>query len=204
MVLKGLVHGALIGFAIAAPVGPVGMMVIRRTLEGGLLRGVLAGLGAALADAFYGAIGAIGLTFVSHFLSEYGFWIRLGGGALICYLGVHTFLAPPPAASDTGAPPHHARAFLSTLLLGLANPTTILAFAAAFAAFGPGSYTKDYVTASVVMCSVFAGASLWWLMLTASVSLLRGRLSLNGMKWINRVAGSLLVAFGILSVLSAF
>lgn len=204
MVFKGLVHGVLIGFAIAAPVGPVGMMVIRRTLEDGLFRGVLAGLGAALADACYGAIGAIGLTFVTYFLNEYGFWIRLGGGALICYLGVHTFLARPQAASDAGAPPHHARAFVSTLLLGLANPTTILAFAAAFAAFGPGSYTQDYVTASVVMSSVFAGATLWWLMLTASVSLLRGRLSLNGMQWINRVAGSLLVAFGILSVLSAF
>src|SRR6478735_6371119 len=89
--LKGLV----LGFSIAAPVGPIGVLCIRRSLAEGRVVGFVSGLGAATADAFYGAVAAFGLTFISALLVSQQLWLRAIGGAFLCYLGVKTFLAPP-------------------------------------------------------------------------------------------------------------
>ncbi|MFO7679837.1 MAG: LysE family transporter [Chloroflexota bacterium] len=143
-------QGVLFGLAIAAPVGPIGVLTIRRTLVGGMLFGLLSGLGAATADAVYGSVAALGLTAVSDFLVQQQTWLRLIGALFLFYLGLQTLRAKsvnsvqftvnsePPAVAAI----HHSQlshAFFSTLLLTLSNPVTILSFTAVFAGFGVGS-----------------------------------------------------------------
>jgi len=204
MVLEFFARGTLIGFAIAAPVGPIGLLVIRRTLSDGRTLGLLTGLGAATADALYGCVGAFGLTFISGVLLGYSFWTRLIGGLFLCWLGISTTRAKPDTEAASASATKAASAYLSTMLLTLANPATILSFAAVFAGFGLGTKGADYKTAAVIVAGVFTGSALWWLLLSGGVSLVRHRLAPATMRWINRGAGAFLLAFGIAALVSLF
>jgi threonine/homoserine/homoserine lactone efflux protein len=187
--------GAAIGFAIAAPVGPIGVLCIRRSLSDGMLKGFTAGLGAATADAAYGCVAGFGLTAVSGFLVEHRTWLGLIGGVFLCYLGIRTFFSAPAQASasrDSG----FASVYGSTFLLTLANPSTILSFAAVFSALGLG-ISADYLGAGALVLGVFLGSALWWLALSGGVGLLRSRMTPAWMRAINRVSGAVLLAFGI-------
>src|SRR5690348_16095287 len=144
-------RGLVIGFAIAAPVGPIGMLVIRRTLTDGRLLGLLTGLGAAVADALYGCVGAFGLTFISRFLVGYAFWTKLIGGLFLLWLGISSFRAKPRDESGDASKVRYLTAFLSTLVLTLANPVTILSFMAVFAGLGLGMKPGDYGAAGMVV-----------------------------------------------------
>jgi threonine/homoserine/homoserine lactone efflux protein len=196
MSLAFMVKGLVIGFSIAAPVGPIGVLCIRRSLRDGMAAGFAAGLGAATADAAYGAVAGFGLTAVSGFLIGQRFWIGLFGGAFLCYLGVRAFLSRPASevAPEKGA--GLAATYASTLLLTLANPATILSFAVIFAAFGLGA-AIDYRAASSLVLGVFAGSALWWLILSGIFGLLRRRVSPKWMLVVNRVSGIVLIAFGV-------
>lgn len=197
-----LARGLVIGFAIAAPVGPIGMLVIRRTLADGRLLGLLTGLGAAAADALYGCVGAFGLTFISSVLMGYAFWTKLVGGAFLIYLGVSTFRAKPREDGAGASKVRYAAAFLSTLVLTLANPATILSFMAVFAGLGLGTTAGDYGAAGIVVAGVFIGSAIWWLILSGGVSLVRHKLKPGTMKWINYGSGAFLSAFGIYALAS--
>jgi len=196
-----LSRGLIIGFSIAAPVGPIGILVIRRTLSDGRLTGLVTGLGAATADALYGCIGALGLTFISGALLGGQAWLRLIGGMFLCYLGVRTFKAPPAerAAPVTGAT--LLRSYGSTLLLTLTNPSTILSFAAVFAGLGLGNTNGQYSAATLVG-GVFLGSALWWLLLSGGINLARARISRGVLAWINRGAGAVILSFGALALLT--
>jgi len=194
--LKGL----LIGLAIAAPVGPIGVLCIRRTLKDGRGAGVATGMGAATADAAYGCVAAFGLTSVSGYLLRHQSWISVCGGAFLCYLGARTFLSRPATGSS---PAHSGRLFAaygSTLLLTLANPATVLSFAVVFAALGLPS-TASYLSAGGMVLGVFTGSALWWLALSTIVSLGRSRIDASWMQAVNRVSGAVLFAFGIFAIL---
>ena len=191
------IRGLVIGFAIAAPVGPIGMLVIRRTLAEGRLLGLLTGMGAAVADSLYGCVGAFGLTFISSFLMGYAFWTKLIGGVFLIYLGINTFRAKPKEENAGNSKVHYATAFISTLLLTLTNPATILSFMAVFAGLGLGTKGGDYGAAGIVVAGVFVGSALWWLLLSGGVSLVRHKLKPGTMKWIDYGSGAFLTAFGI-------
>ena len=193
-------RGTLVGFAIAAPVGPIGMLVIRRTLADGRMLGLLTGLGAATADAFYGCVGAFGLTFISSFLMGYALWTKLIGGAFLCYLGISTLRAKPVTEANPASKAKAMGAYLSTMLLTLANPATILSFMAVFAGLGLDTNGGDYGAASIVVAGVFIGSALWWLLLSGGVSLLQHRLAAETMKWINLGSGLFLLIFGIVAI----
>jgi threonine/homoserine/homoserine lactone efflux protein len=195
-----LIKGLIIGVSIAAPVGPIGILCIRRSLRVGMGMGFIAGLGAATADAGYGAVAGFGLTAVSGFLILHRFWIGLLGGAFLCYLGVRTFLSKPAGgpAPETGG--RALAVYGSTLVLTLANPSTILSFAVVFAAFGLGA-TADYPAAASLVIGVFVGSAIWWLTLSAGVSLVRNRVNASWMRAVNRTSGSVLFAFGIYAFL---
>lgn len=197
-----LLRGLIIGFSIAAPVGPIGVLVIRRTLAEGRLTGLVTGLGAATADALYGCIGAFGLTLVSGALLGGQLWLRVVGGLFLCYLGYRTFNAPPAerAAAVTGAT--LLRSYGATFLLTLTNPATILSFAAVFAGLGLGNTGGPYSAALVLVAGVFAGSALWWLLLSAGVSWARALISADVLRWVNRVAGAVILSFGALALLS--
>lgn len=195
-------RGLVVGFAIAAPVGPIGMLVIRRTLAEGRLLGLLTGMGAAAADSLYGCVGAFGLTFISSLLMGYAFWTKLLGGLFLVYLGISTFRAKAKEEIRGASRVRYATAFLSTLALTLTNPVTILSFMAVFAGLGLGTKAGDYGAAGIVVAGVFIGSALWWLLLSGGVALIRNKLTTGTMQWIDYGSGTFLTAFGIHALVS--
>jgi len=199
MALNFLLKGLIVGLSIAAPVGPIGLLCIRRSLEQGRVVGLVTGLGAATADAAYGCIAGFGLTAVSGFLLAHVSLLRVGGGAALCYLGVRTFLSAPAQREAQVKADGLASAYFSTLVLTLANPLTILSFVAIFAGFGLTA-SPSYGAAAVLVAGVFVGSALWWLFLSTSVALMRHRVSNSWMQAINRLSGGGIVAFGLYSL----
>jgi threonine/homoserine/homoserine lactone efflux protein len=196
-------RGVAIGFSIAAPVGPIGALCIRRTLADGRAAGFVSGLGAAAADAAYGAIAGLGLTAVSSLLLGHLTALRLVGGAFLCYLGLRTFFARP-ASDGTSAPRASLPgAFVSTCLLTLTNPTTILSFAAVFAGLGAVGPSRGLPSAATLVGGVFLGSALWWLILSALVGALRARVTTAALVWVNRLAGAVILSFGVVALIAA-
>jgi threonine/homoserine/homoserine lactone efflux protein len=193
-------EGMIIGFAIAAPVGPIGVLCIRRTLAEGRASGLVSGLGAATADALYGAVAALGLTFITALLIGGEAWLRLVGGAFLVFLGVRTFLARPVERTAPSASSGLPGAYASTLFLTLTNPTTILSFTAIFAGLGAGETNGDVLSAMVLVAGVFLGSAAWWVVLSGATSLFRTRLSARGLRWVNRVSGTVIATFGVLAL----
>lgn len=207
MYIQIIFQGILIGVTIAAPVGPIGILCIRRTLAEGRLAGFSSGFGAATADALYGAIAAFGLTFISVFLINQSLWLRLGGGSFLIYLGIKTFLSVP--SKETGLNPSSSNGdsllsyYGSTLFLTLTNPITIISFAAIFAGFGiVNNQSNDNLAASSMVLGIFLGSSIWWLSLSVLTGFFRRMVNHNTMIWINRVSGTIIVSFGLLALIS--
>jgi threonine/homoserine/homoserine lactone efflux protein len=197
-----LLRGLIIGFSIAAPVGPIGVLVIRRTLAEGHVVGLVTGLGVATADALYGCVTAFGLTFISGLLISGQFWIRLTGGLFLCCLGLRTLTAAPAERAAAAAGPNLLGAYISTFLLTLTNPLTILSFAAIVAGLGIGDAGGDYGAAALLVLGVFAGSALWWLILSGGASVLRLRLTPASLRWVNRVSGVIILGFGLLALIN--
>lgn len=200
MNLALFVRGLVVGFAIAAPVGPIGLLCIQRTLAHGRLVGLATGLGAATADAFYGLVAGLGLTAISAFLTGQRLWLGIIGGLFLCYLGVRTFLASPAdQAAKVQSQGGLWGAYLSTLLLTLTNPMTIFSFMAVFAGLGlaaAGAGQGGGMGAATLVAGVFLGSALWWLLLSGGTSLVRGWINASTLVWVNRIAGVILVGFG--------
>lgn len=195
-------RGLIIGFSIAAPVGPIGVLCIRRTLTDGRTAGFVSGLGAATADAVYGAIAGFGLTAVSGLLAREQVWLRLIGGLFLVYLGARAFLAAPARLGSSGAPVVSlGGAYATTLALTLANPMTILSFAAIFAGLGIVA-ARDYASAGALVAGVFTGSAAWWLILSSLAGMARSRLGSEALRWVNRGAGIIITAFGLLILAS--
>jgi threonine/homoserine/homoserine lactone efflux protein len=191
-----LLKGMAIGLAIAAPVGPIGLLCLRRSLEQGRAAGLATGLGAASADAIYGAIAAFGLTAISGALVAQQLWLNLGGGIFLVYLGVRTALSTPTDAAGTPPVTGLLKAYSSTLLLTLTNPLTIMSFAAVYAGLGLNA-RGSAAEAVAVVSGVFLGSALWWLLLSSSASLLRGRLGPLALRRINILSGGTIALFGL-------
>jgi threonine/homoserine/homoserine lactone efflux protein len=198
-------RGLILGFSIAAPVGPIGVLCIRRTLADGRLAGFVSGLGAATADAAYGAVAALGLTAISRALVDRQDWLRLIGGAFLCYLGWRTIRSTPAtrAAEAVARGRGLLGMYASTLGLTLTNPTTILSFVAVFAGMGfAGRSSGGTLTAVLLVLGVFLGSGSWWFILSGGVSLARGRITQRALAWVNRVSGGVIAAFGVLALAS--
>ena len=198
-----LLRGLAIGFSIAAPVGPIGVLCIRRTLAEGRASGLVSGLGAASADGIYGCIAAFGLTFISNFLVSQEVWLRLIGGVFLCYLGLKTLLAKPAEQAASAKGHGLIGAYASTFFLTLTNPMTIISFAAIFAGLGLASTRADYVSAAVLVFGVFIGSALWWLILSGGVGVFREKFNPHGLQWVNRISGAIITGFGLFALLSA-
>jgi threonine/homoserine/homoserine lactone efflux protein len=187
--LKGLAFG----FLLAATVGPMWVLCFRRTIEHGALAGFVSGMGIAVADGLYGAVAAFGLTAVSGMLLKHSFWIGLVGGVFLLYLGTAILLSRPSLESSKANPAGLLQSFLSTLGLTLANPPTILAFAAIFA--GLGLVSNDFGTAALVVLGVFLGSASWWIVLAAGANWLRNRAGAKQFRAINLVSGLSILGF---------
>lgn len=220
MLLLAFARGLLLGISIAAPVGPIGLLCIRRTLDQGRQIGFVSGCGAATADAFYGTIAAFGLAALSDQLVERAFYLQLLGGLFLCYLGLKAFFARPAAqASELSAPyspsisvstlrasrvKSSLSAYGSTLVLTLSNPATIFMFLSIFAGF---SITQgDYLQSVTLVFGVFSGSLLWWLVLVSGVGYLRSQLTPARLNRFNRLSskavGLVLMGFGLAALVS--
>jgi threonine/homoserine/homoserine lactone efflux protein len=203
-----LLKGLLLGFSIAAPVGPIGILCIRRTVADGRASGFVSGLGAATADALYGCIAGFGLKFISSLILGLHAWLNLVGGLFLLYLGIRTFVSRPATEAAQASGSGLLGAYGSTLALTLTNPMTILSFAATFAGLGlvpqPGTGIASgrYAGAVSLVLGVFAGSAFWWLLLSGGVSLFRTRLSARLLRWLNRISGLVLVGFGVWSLVN--
>lgn len=194
-------RGLILGFSIAAPVGPIGVLCIRRTLADGRRAGFVSGLGAATADAIYGSIAAFGLTAISTRLVGGQSWLRLVGGLFLCYLGIRTWRAIPVTGSAPTGSRGLVESYVSTFLLTLTNPMTILSFAAIFAGLGITA-SAGYASAAALVIGVFAGSTLWWLILSIVAGAFSRGLSSVGLRWVNRLSGAIITGFGALALLA--
>lgn len=197
-------RGIILGISIAAPVGPMSILCMRRILAQGRGAGFATGLGISCADGVYAIIGGFGLTAASSLLNSYAFWLRLIGGGFLCYLGIKIFLASPAKEAAAGLTRGaYFRLYISAFLLTLTNPATIFSFAAILAGIGLGT-GADYGATTLVVVGIFSGSVLWMLTLTMGVSLFRNYLTPKILKWINRISGLIILSFGLLALISIF
>jgi threonine/homoserine/homoserine lactone efflux protein len=195
------ITGLVVGFLLAAPVGPIAVLCVHRTLSQSRLTGFLSGLGAAVADAIYGCVAALGLTLISTMLTDHRSWLQVVGGAFLCIVGVRTFFAK--VAERKAAPkwPGLIGAFFSALFLTLTNPMTFVAFAAVFASVGLGSVRGNSVDVGALVGGVFLGSALWWTILIGFAHAFRAKMTLERLGKLNRVAGVIVTLVGLIYLL---
>ena len=197
MAIEAFVKGVILGFAIAAPVGPIGILCIRRTLAHGRWIGFVSGLGAATADGLYGLVAALGLTALSSFLVQQVHILQAIGGLFLCYLAINIFRAAPTVREAIASDGRYAwRAYGSTLALTLTNPMTILSFIGIFS----GLALPD--ARLVLVLGVISGSVLWWFVLSLLAGMLQTRLHTAGIRYINYASGCILLVFGVYSLLT--
>jgi threonine/homoserine/homoserine lactone efflux protein len=199
--LAYLLKGIIIGLSIAAPVGPIGVLCIKRTLSEGRVAGFVTGLGAAAADTVYGIIAAFGLTAITSILIAQQIWIHTIGGMFLLYLGFRIITGEPASEAAKTESKTLFGNFVSTFFLTLTNPTTILSFMAVFAGIGVGA--NGYMASAIVAGGVCLGSALWWFILSGTLSMFRSKVNDSALIWINRVSGIMIIAFGIWSLYSA-
>lgn len=188
------IKGLIIGFLLAVPVGPVGILCIRRTLIRGRLHGLVSGLGAAFADTVYGFIAAFSLTFISDFLVTHHVLFRAFGAAFICIIGIRTFFSHINNRSEPAAG-NYIGDFVSTFFLTLMNPITLLAFTAVFAGFGVTHSTQTLE--GLLVAGVFVGAASWWLFISTLTGLFHQKISPENLRWLTRISGIIITGFGV-------
>lgn len=202
MEIHYFIKGIAVGFSIAAPVGPIGVLTIHRSLKHGPSAGLATGLGAATADAVYGCMAGFGITFVSGILLAWNTPILLAGSLVLCAMGLGMLFKSQPQAPGmaqerfTNLP----SAFFSAFFLTLTNPMTIMAFTAIFAGLGLGMAGKNYLAAAMLVLGVFSGSAIWWVFLAFGTGRLKHRLGPDILSYISRAAGVVLLGFGTWSL----
>jgi threonine/homoserine/homoserine lactone efflux protein len=195
-----LLKSIILGFSVSAPVGPIGLLCIQRTLARGRAAGFLTGFGAVTANIFYASIAALGFSIVSAFLMQYEVYLKIAGTVFLIYLGVKTFLkkAPQNAAKLDGET--LLTMYMSTFLLMITNPITILNFVAMFAGLGFDQQASSSRTAFALIIGVFIGATIWWGFLSYAVSKFRNKI-MPHLEAVNKLAGVTIILLGVLSFL---
>lgn len=200
MELHFFLKGAVLGFS--TPAGPIGILCIRRTLQYGRMSGLSSGLGAVIADTIYGIIAIFGLSMVMNLLLAGQFWLRVMGGAFLVYLGFKILLSKTKEKPEAVTHKTLFNDFLSTFFLTMTNPLTFLTYFGIFAGFGFADTKGNHLNGLLIILGIFLGASMWWLILTEGVFLFRKKIGGNLMVWINRIAGVIIIGFGIAAWIS--
>lgn len=193
--------GVFIGLIAAVPIGPVNLICIRRTFAFGPLNGFVSGLGAALGDGVFAAVTGFGLTWVATLIEGYAVAIELVGGLMMLYFAWRAFSDSAPGKFDDETPDKAGgslvKAIISTFLLTITNPATLLFFTGMFAGLGGlAGGAGSFVDAEFVVAGVVGGSAGWWLVLTTMIGLFHTRLEAGAVRWINRASGLLVGVFG--------
>ncbi len=202
MAIQFLHKGLLLGFM--TPAGPIGLLCIRRALQYGRLSGLSSGLGAVAADTLYGIIAIFGFSLVMDFLLAGQFWLRIIGGAFLFYLGCKIFFTKQEEANREIAHRSIYGDFLSTFFLTMTNPLTFFTYFGVFAGFGMADTKGNHFHAFLLILGIFVGASVWWVLLTEGSLLFRNKLSGRSMGLFNRIAGIIIIGFGVAAWSSLF
>ena len=203
MQLGLFLEGLLIGFVVAVPIGPMGVLCVSRALSGGPVYGLFSGLGVATGDAVWAGIAALGLTMISGFLLSQQVWLRFIGGIFLCYLGIKTFLTGPRVQTVSGVATGLGGAYGSTFFLTFSNPATILSFVAIYAGWGVESLSGHYVSATVLTAGVFVGSASWWILLSGGLLAFRKSFARSGLEWVERISGAIIAGLGFFIILSS-
>jgi threonine/homoserine/homoserine lactone efflux protein len=198
--LELFIKGIIAGLIISAPVGPVNVLVVQRTIGEGFKTGVGAGIGAALGDTVYGGIAGFSITFVIGFIIHEEFWIQMGGGFLLILVGIWYYHKQPPKFQKNNDRKPKASDLTATFLLTLTNPTTVLSFLLVLTVLGLGGRHPSPIGLMLV-AGIFAGAMLWWTVLSMTVNRFRDRFNDRAMSWLNRIGGVAIGGFGIIMML---
>ncbi len=197
-----LIEGMLIGFVVAVPVGPLGLLCINRALLLGPITGLFSGLGVATADALAAGMAALGISFVEEFLTDHQIILRLLGGVFLVYLGLTIYQTKPRRQPPPTTVNGLLSAYATTFFLTFSNPVTILSFIAIYAGWHVESMSGRYVSAGILTSGVFIGSALWWIALFVGLTTFREKFNLHILRWIQRVSGALIAGFGVVVLLS--
>jgi threonine/homoserine/homoserine lactone efflux protein len=189
-------RGVIAGVAISAPVGPVNVLCVSRTIAKGWRAGVVSGLGAAAADTFYGSVAGFSISIVISFLIREQSKLRLFGGILLVLLGIWYYFKKPESLSKRGPDKTDHSDLVTTFLLNLTNPTTVLSFLAVLAVLGLSEHRAAWLTL-IMIGGIFTGSMAWWLILTGVTNHFRERFNDRAMLWMNRIGGLAIGAFGV-------
>ncbi len=199
MEIQYLLKGLLLGISVSAPLGPIGVLCIQKTINKGRFAGFISGTGAVFADTLYAIIAGFGFTFVSNFLDDQQFGLRFIGGLALIIFGINIFMSHPAKIrrKKDYKKNNHARSFFSVFLLTLSNPITVLFFGAAFAGLGLTTEKSDRHSVLLLVIGVFFGAILWWFMLSFIVDQFRSRINIREILLINKITGTLITLLGM-------
>jgi threonine/homoserine/homoserine lactone efflux protein len=200
MIIFYFLEGLTIGFLLAMPVGPIGIICFRRTLAYGNYHGFIAGLSGASADVVYALVAAFGITLISDFVTELQYWIRLGGGILLLMMGLYIFRSHPSVQAVPKRSIDHAKNYISTFLLALTNPMTLFAYAAVFSTVRSGQIVDNRFFLPVLVTGVFFGSLSWFSSLIGMTYVFKKKLTSNGLDAVNRIAGCMLMFCGVVAI----
>ena len=202
-----IINGFIFGLVLAAPVGPVGVLCVQRTLSEGRMHGLLSGLGAAVGDAIYGAIAAFGVSAIQLWISDHQASLRTIGGILLLLLAAKTLILRPNRKNQKNVGKLHTenllQDFVSTFLLAITNPITILTFAGLFVTLGSTDVGDSVNNAALLVFGVFIGSALWWFALAFTANLARPYIDGGYQKWVSRISAAILISFGVYALITA-
>jgi threonine/homoserine/homoserine lactone efflux protein len=206
MILQHLIKGIVIGLAVSIPLGPMGVLIIQKTLSKGRLAGFIAGMGAATADTFYAIAAAFGFGFVQLFINQHEFWLQLVASVILVLIGLKIFFANPikQYKAQREGKVGLLSDYVSLFFLTVSNPVAIVLFLVYFSgtnAFGP---EPSFIIEATVVLGVLLGASLWWYFLSTIINVFRKKFRLRSLFIINRVSGIIISVLGLLAFVASF
>jgi Putative threonine efflux protein len=196
-----LYKGLILGFSVAAPVGPIGILCINRTINKGYLSGFISGLGAATADVIYGLIAGLGITVISDFLIDHKIWFQAIGLVLLFYIGIRIIgKREVDLEISKDVEPTLVKDYISTFILTLTNPIAIFFFLAVFA--GMGLTTCNKITIWFLLLGLFVGSAIWWFFLSMVSHKIKNKLSGKTLKRIDIVSGTAIIGIAIFMLIN--
>lgn len=203
MFLMLLLKGILIGFLVSIPLGPIGILVIQRTVNKSRLAGLMSGMGAALSDTLYAVVAGFSLTFIIDFIRENELLFQAFGALVVLVLGIHIFFKNPVTdlRRNRLKGNTHFQDIISSFLVTISNPLTVFVFLAVFTSSGVAINMEKPYHSFFVILGIFSGAFIWWFSLSGIVSLVKHKINLRILWWINKAAGIIIVLFVLITII---